>query len=322
MKKIHEMKNNKKFNATINKVHAEIDSAKKVLGQWNMNWTEKYSEVYCYDLQFKLEDDIAYMESMYDYLYDLSKYYDDSIREGQAIERVRLEDDKGEEYLCEFRQLDWFVSNSKLIRAFTFYNTGAITYSQVKKRRDKEDQSYDYYSAYDVNSNELSLRIKNNSDDICFVNSGVRKFNYENKIILEDEESISLVENKEDGRSLSIELDKAGNVIRKHLLIGDYYYLMEGNDLVSALIGEDSIEINDELSLMVLFAINEFEIGKIDDNQVFDYINSIKVKMINAIKAIKGDVPLDGLMRRLDVALSMISTKKIVEDKKDFTKKK
>ena len=99
MKKIHESKNSKKFNSTINKVHAEMDSARNYLGQWNLKWKETYSDVYCYDLQFKLEDDIAYMESMYEGLYDLSRYYDDSKREGQAIERVTLVDEEEENYL-------------------------------------------------------------------------------------------------------------------------------------------------------------------------------------------------------------------------------
>lgn len=323
MKKIHESKNSKKFNATINKIHAEMDSAKKNLGQMNLNWNEKYSDVYCYDLQFKLEDDIAYMESMYDCMYDLSRYYDDSVREGQAIARVTLADESLEEYVCEFRQLDWILSNKKILRSFTFYNTGGIKYSQVKKKRDENDQSFDYYAAYDVNNNELSLRVRNNEDDLCFINSDVRKYNFDNKMILEDEECLSLSETKEDGQTLRIELDKAGNVVRKHLIIGDYYYLVEGDDLVSAFVSDNDLEINDELYLMVLYLINGFEIGKIDDNQLFDYINSIKVKMINAIKSIKGYVPADELMRRLDIALSMISTKRrIIDENVSLSKKR
>ena len=81
-------------------------------------------------------------------MYDLSRYYDDSKREGQAIERVTLEDYNGEEYVCEFRKVDWLLSNSKIARAFSFINTGGITYSQIKRKRSEEDQSYDYYAVY------------------------------------------------------------------------------------------------------------------------------------------------------------------------------
>ena len=72
MKKIHESKNNKKFNATINKVHAEMESAKKSVSSWNLRWRETYSDVYCYDLQFLLEDDIDFLQSRYDGMYDFS----------------------------------------------------------------------------------------------------------------------------------------------------------------------------------------------------------------------------------------------------------
>ena len=321
MKKIHESKNSKKFNSTVNKIHEEMESVRSNLGGWNLNWKETYSDVYCYDLQFKLEDDISYLESIYDGMYDLQRYYDDSKREGQAIERVTLIDEEDERFVCEFRQLDWLISNSKLARAFTFYNMGGIKYSQVKRKRKDEDQSYDYYAAYDVNNNHLSLRVKNNADDLCFVNSDVRTYSFDNKTISEDENCISLIENKEENKSLRIELDRAGNVVRKHLMLGDYSYVIEGNDIVAAFLNEDALEVNDELYLMLMFAISDFEIGKIADNQLFDYVNDIKVKMINAIKAIKGDVPIDGLKRRLDIALSMISTKRLVQLDDNVVKK-
>ena len=78
------------------------------------------------------------------------------------------------------------------------------------------------------------------------------------------------------------------------------------------------------LWVVVTYAIDQFEIGKISDDKVFDYVNGIKTKVINAIKGIKGDVPMEGLLRRLDIALSMISTKKIVhpEDSKELKKRK
>jgi hypothetical protein len=324
MKKIHESKNNKKFNATINKVHAEMESAKKSVSSWNLRWRETYSDVYCYDLQFLLEDDIDFLQSRYDGMYDLSRYYDDSKREGQAIERVTLEDDNGEEYVCEFRKLDWLLTNSKTARNFSFVNTGGISYSQIKRKRTSDDQSYDYYAAYDVNNNDLSIRFVNSNEDICFINGDLRQYSFENKTIAEDEDCITLIENKDETSRLEIEIDRSGNVIRKHLMLGDYNYVMEGNDVVSAFVGDIQLDIDAELWVVVTYAIDQFEIGKISDDKVFDYVNGIKTKVINAIKGIKGDVPMEGLLRRLDVALSMISTKKIVhpEDSKELKKRK
>ena len=324
MKKIHESKNSKKFNATIDKVHNEMNSAKTNVSCWNLKWRETYSDVYCYDLQFLLEDDIDFLQSRYDGMYDLSRYYDDSKREGQAIERVTLEDDNGEEYVCEFRKLEWLLSNSKLVRNFSFVNTGSISYSQTKRKRSVEDQSYDYYAAYDVNNNDLSLRFVNSNDDIAFINSDLRHYSFGNKTIAEDEECITLIENKDENSRLEIEIDRAGNVVRKHLIQGDYNYVVEGNDIVSAFMGELELDVDAELWVMVTYAMDQFEIGKIKDSQLFDYVNVIKNKVINAIKGIKGDVPMDGLLRRLDIALSMISTKKIVhlEDIKGLKRRK
>lgn len=324
MKKIHESKNNKKFNATINKVHAEMESAKKSVSSWNLRWRETYSDVYCYDLQFLLEDDIDFLQSRYDGMYDLSRYYDDSKREGQAIERVTLEDDNGEEYVCEFRKLDWLLTNSKTARNFSFVNTGGISYSQIKRKRTSDDQSYDYYAAYDVNNNDLSIRFVNSNEDVCFINGDLRQYSFENKTIAEDEDCITLIENKDETSRLEIEIDRSGNVIRKHLMLGDYNYVMEGNDVVSAFVGDIQLDIDAELWVVVTYAIDQFEIGKIRDDKVFDYVNGIKTKVINAIKGIKGDVPMEGLLRRLDIALSMISTKKIVhpEDSKELKKRK
>lgn len=308
MKKIHENKNNKKFNSTVNKVHSEMDSALKSIGNWCVKCSEKYSDVYCYDLQFLSSEDIVCLESKYAGVYDLSRYKDDSKREGQAIERVTLQDDNGDDYVCEFRKVDWLLTNSKIVRSFSFVNTGCVSYSQIKRNRDDNDKSYDYYAVFDVNNNELTIRFVNNDVDISFINSSFRQYVFGNKTIAEDERSITLIENKDDYSRLEIEFDRAGNVIRKHLIHGDYNYVIEGDDIVSAFVGDNKIEsdvgVND--------IIASFEIGKIDDYKLFDYISGVKSIVINAIKSVKGDVPIEGLLRRLDVALSTITIKKVV----------
>ena len=312
MKKIHESKNSKKFNATVNKVHEEMESAQRTANNWNVKWKETYSDVYCYDLQFLLEDDVASLESKYDCMYDLSRYYDDSKREGQAIERVTLEDYNGEEYVCEFRKVDWLLSNSRVVRSFTFGNKGDIVYSQIRRKRVVEDKAYDYYASYDVIDNDLSLRVVNPDDDICFINSSLRQYKFDNKSMAEDEEKITIIERKDDTNSLEVNLDRSGKVLRRYLTQGEYQYILEGNDLVGAFYNGVELERNLETWIMVTYAIDSYEIGKMNDEQLFEYINLIKSKVINAIKSIKGDVPMDGLSRRLDIALSMISTKRIV----------
>ena len=234
---------------------------------------------------------------------------------GQAIKREILTDEYGEDFVCEFRKLNWILSNKKLVRNITFVNTGEIFYAQVRKN-DNID-SYDYYANYNVNNNDLSLKIKNNEDDISFVNTDVRKYSFENKTILENEEVISLIERNGENTSLLVELDRAGNLVRKHLNLGDYNYVIEGNDIVCAFVNDVSLDIDAEVWVNVMHALNNFEIGKLGDNEIFNYINEIKLKVIHAIKFIKGDVLLDGLSKRLDIALSMISTKKIFHESSD-----
>ena len=113
---------------------------------------------------------------------------------------------------------------------------------------------------------------------------------------------------------------------RVYIPAGDYYtgpLFLQSNVTIELAEGARLVGDTDRNHYPVLPGLtyttdetDEFNLGSCD-NKLFDYINTIKSKVINAIKLIKGDVPIDGLARRLDIALSMISTKKIVpkEDK-------
>ena len=324
MKKINERKNSKKFNATVDKIKEEMGYALNYTSNWRVRRNETYSDVYCYDMQFLSPEDIGRLTGKYSGLYNLSRYLDDSKREGRALKRVTLEDDKGEEYHCEFRKVEWVLLNTKLARAFTFKNTGKINYVQMKRKRTADDMSYDYYADYDVNSNDVSLRFVNYDEDICFMNSDLRQYAFGNKAIFEDEERITLSESHDDREQLEIVMDRAGKVLMKYVTSGDYVYIIEGDDLVSYTCGEEQREITEEVLSTLKGVMSTYELNNISDGEYFEYVNGIKIKIINAIKGIKGDVPLAGLSRRLDIALSMISTKRIVpvEEKRELKKKK
>ncbi len=324
MKKINESKNSKKFNATVDKVNEEMEYALNYTSNWRVRWNETYSDVYCYDMQFLSSDDIGKLTGKYRGLYNLSRYWDDSKREGQALKRVTLEDDNGEEYRCEFRKAEWVLLNTKLARAFTFRNTGKINYVQMKRKRTADDMSYDYYADYDVNSNDVSLRFVNYDEDICFMNSDLRQYAFGNKSIFEDEERITITENHDDREQIEIVLDRAGKVLMKYVTSGDYVYIIEGDDIVSYTCGGEQQEITEEVLGNLKELMSTYELNNISDSEYFEYVNQIKTKIINAIKGVKGDVPLTGLSRRLDIALSMISTKRIVpvEEKRELKKRK
>ncbi|MGN1372173.1 MAG: hypothetical protein ACI4XM_07870 [Candidatus Coprovivens sp.] len=328
MKKIHESKNNKKFNATVDKVHEEMESVKELIGDWSLRWEEKYFDVYCYDLQFLLEDDIDLLESKYDGTYDLSRCYDDSKREGQALERVVLEDYCGEEYNCEFRGVKWELYNSRLFRKFIFYSNGDVVYSQHKRKRTSSDQSYDYSANYNINHNNLYLILKNALDKFSLVIDGEKRGLFVNGIVIsENESNIEITESKNDVSSYTINLNSYGQVESRVYVTNDDTYIFSNGELIDAyrIVGQDKVELNiSEESLETLKQkIANFAFGLVDDYSVLDELSKLKYKLINAIKSIKGDVVADGLLRRIDIALSMINTNKksILADTKELKKK-
>ena len=328
MKKIHESKNSKKFNSTVAKVHEEMESVKKSIGDWSLRWKEKYFDVYCYDLQFLLEDDIDLLEGKYDGIYDLSRCYDDSKREGQALERVVLEDYCGEEYNCEFRGVKWELYNSRLYREFIFYNNGDVVYSQNKRKRAASDQSYDYSANYNVNHNSLYLILRNALDKLSLIIDGEKRGLFVNGIVIsENESNIEITESIYGISSYTINLNSYGQVESRVYVTNDDTYIFSNGELISAyrIVEQNKVELNlEEISLDVLNRkITNFTFGLVDDDNVLDEISKLKHKLINAIKSIKGDVVADGLLRRIDIALSMINTNKksILADTKELKKK-
>ena len=328
MKKIHENKNSKKFNATVDKVHEEMESVRKIVGGWNLYWKETYFDVYCYDLQFLLEDDIDLLQSKYEGIYDLSRYYDDTKREGQALERVVLEDYCGEEYTCEFRGLKWELYNSKLYREFDFYNNGDIVYSQNKRKRTADDQSFDYSANYNVDNNGIYLILRSALDKLNLIIDGRKRSYFINGVVVrEDEDKIEITESKNGVSSYTVNLNAYGQVESRVYVNDDDTYIFSNGELISAfrIVGREKVEIAvDDITLEKLKkGIANFTFGLVSDDNVLDELSKLKLKLINAIKSIKGDVIADGLSKRIDIALSMINIKRqVIEDDVMKLKKK
>ncbi len=326
MKKINEAKNAKKFNATINLVKEEMDSVRRNVGDWNVRWDEKFYNVYCYDLQFLLEDDLYLLQSKYDGIYDLSEGYDDSKRSGAALHRVTLEDYSGEEYHCEFRTVEWKLYNSKLYREFVFYNEGDITYSQYKRNRKDDDRSYDYMARYNINDNNVYMTFANIEDKLSIVLNGRKRCIGINGItIMEDGDTMKIEESKQGMDTYIINLNNLGQVESRVFRCEDDIYVFCNGELISATrrVGTECVDIpSEEIDLEYLNKrMLKYTFSAVSDEEVLGVTNGLKLKLINAIKSIKGDVILDGLSRRMDILLSMINAKNapVVEEK---TKKK
>ncbi len=327
MKNIHREKNAKKFNATIDKVHQEMQHIERVASDWRVRWDEKFSTAYCYDLQFLVEDEIAWLESIYDGRFDLTDGADTSKRIGAALKRETLVDDENnEEYVVEFRNIEWILTNSKIGRIFNFNSSGDIKYSQVKRNRKDTDDSYDYYAGFNVNDNSLAIRFVRTNEDISFRYDGdTRVFQTDGVCLLEDTDTIELSAVNDTDHKLVMNFNRLGKMESKVLTVREDTFILFGNELVAASrrIDDDVVDltIDDRLRARVDAELSKFEIGHLNKKELLTTISNIKTRTINAIRGVSNDTPVNGLFKRLGIALSMISTKQVLEDKPQAKKK-
>ena len=87
---------------------------------------------------------------------------------------------------------------------------------------------------------------------------------------------------------------------------GKYLDITSNEELVNSILS--SISINNPIITM-----NKEEINKL--------IESIKKQLSTSIKLIKGDIPLQGLSKLLDITLSKINSKKEIQEKQSISKK-
>ncbi len=319
MKKINESKNSKKFNATINKVHEEMIHVEKVASSWNAKWRETLSKAYCYDLQYLTEDEIAWLESINENRYDLTDGADNSKRIGAALRRETLSDENGEIYECEFRNIEWLITSSKIGRIFNFDSSGKIKYSQIKRNRKETDDSHDYFTGYNVNDNSLAIRFTKTNEDIAFLAEGdSRAISTDGIVISEDSNGLEITEEKDIDHRLVIRFNGLGKMESKEMIYYADTYEFYGNELVRATrrIDDDVIELSldDEWIKKIFEELTSYQIGLLHKKEVLTIIENAKTRVINGIKAIINDVTLKGLSERLYIALSMISNKQVLKD--------
>ncbi len=329
MKKINESKNSKKFNYTIDKVHEEMENAKNSLAHLNVKWDEVLSNAYCYDLQFLTEDEIAWLESIYDNRYDLTNGEDEKQKSGAALLRETLIDDNNEEYICEFRKVTWNLFNSKLARIFNFYNNGDIEYSQVKRKRKDNDESYDYYTKYNVNDNSLAVRFVKNNEDLIALFEGVKRVIESDGIhFMEDGNGCELSVQK-GTKKFVVTMDTSNRIDSKVFIDNEDTFVICGDEVISATRKVDdedfSLEITEELIAEVNEKLKELQVGLYNKYELLTLIESMKVRVINAMKSVRNDVSLVGLGRRLDIAMTMVNAKcktsRVVDEQRKVKKK-
>lgn len=351
MRQINESKNEKKRNYTINKVYEEMEYTQKYLEKWNATISETFTNIYSMDIYYLYKNNkqlVHQLENKYYSQYDLLdiyKYIKDKQKLDEPIEqplkRITLYDEEGNDYDCEFRQIE-IISNtaSKIKRKFIFQNNGDITYFKYKKK----SVNIDYKAKYNVNSNDLIITFNLDNEKLHLESyNNIQYITYNNLSIetntLDGSKKISYKQdnNKKQTIEFTIELNKNNKITNKYIILKNYsidntlestYEFYYNQDLlIGALyfskehkkynMFEDQELTN--LANNILSTINK-------DNLVFNtnpkelekIITEIKEKTFNLIKSIKNDIPLYGLEKRLDITLSNLFAKPI---KKDISKK-
>lgn len=351
MRQINESKNEKKRNYTINKVYEEMEYKQKYLEKWNATISETFTNIYSMDIYYLYKNNkqlVHQLENKYYSQFDLLdiyKYIKDKQKLDEPIEqplkRITLYDEEGNDYDCEFRQIE-IISNtaSKIKRKFIFQNNGDITYYKYKKK----SVNIDYKAKYNVNSNDLIITFDLDNEKLHLESyNNIQYITYNNLSIetntLDGSKKISYKQdnNKKQTIEFTIEINKNSKITNKYIILKNYsidntlestYEFYYNQDLlIGALyfskehkkynMFEDQELTN--LANNILSTINK-------DNLVFNtnpkelekIITEIKEKTFNLIKSIKNDIPLYGLEKRLDITLSNLFAKPI---KKDISKK-
>ena len=351
MRQINESKNEKKRNYTINKVYEEMEYTQKYLEKWNATISETFTNIYSMDIYYLYKNNkqlVHQLENKYYSQFDLLdiyKYIKDKQKLDEPIEqplkRITLYDEDGNDYDCEFRQIE-IISNtaSKIKRKFIFQNNGDITYFKYKKK----SVNIDYKAKYNVNSNDLIITFNLDNEKLHLESyNNIQYITYNNLSIetntLDGSKKISYKQdnNKKQTIEFTIELNKNNKITNKYIILKNYsidntlestYEFYYNQDLLNGALyfskehKKHNMFEDQELTNLannILSTINK-------DNLVFNtnpkelekIIIEIKEKTFNLIKSIKNDIPLYGLEKRLDITLSNLFAKPI---KKDISKK-
>jgi len=342
MRKINENKNDKKKNAVINKIYEEMQYAEEFIRNWNLSLTEEYSDVYSIDLYhlYKKDKQKFYeLEKKYHHQYDLLdiyKYIKDSNKLDnnypQPLKRITLYDEEGTDYQSEFHKVNWITtSSSKIKRIFSFTSNGDITYTKNKSKL----QLVDYSAKYNVNSLDLNIFFNSANDKINveFYNN-TQYITYNNISIelnnIDGTKKISYNQNDSNNQTVSFEIiiDKSKKILNKYIIIKNYnqnnelestYELYFNKDILTGALyftkehKKYNMLENEELTNLakkISSSINKNNIVFNEDiDELEKLIINLKEQIYKLIKSIKNDIPLYGLEKRMEIALSNLFNK-------------
>ena len=152
----------------LEKVFEEMSRVEEYVGEWKASWYEQYLDVYSDDLYGMRDADLLDFQESYHNHYLLEGVRPLEQRNGEALRKVTLIGDYGEEYNCEFAKVVWEgMCSKKAIRSFSFANDGKISFTKTdkiksntrRKKREKDHVCTSYEATYNVLSDDFCLDV-------------------------------------------------------------------------------------------------------------------------------------------------------------------
>lgn len=320
----------------VEKVLDEIESTYDKLDEWNTTWGEQLSDAYSITLSEKSTDDyLEAMEAMYNWQYLLKDVHGKNIRDGEPLRVVDLSDGL-DEHECEFGKVKLYniiYGNSEM--EITFHNDGLISLSKFFKG---EMNGLSYDASFNVlNPNDFDIHIPSRLNK---KQKGECHISLEDGIITEKFKNIEIVKDIKSGDGTAKITEKYGDFVVTYnvqCFNGTVVYnsveimVVSGNDECRLFHFADVKEI-EQMTVMLrdiynLYTKNKSIASKCKEDEQFLYIlitllNLIAYKMtrstadvgeflyaketsvIEKLKTIRNEVPLAGLVERINKCLS------------------
>lgn len=281
----------------VKKVLEEMEHAEEyALKIWNANWWEQYVDAYCLLLYYQIcEADVREMERKYGGGYNLANafYSKDSI--GIPLAKKILVGDNtltGEtdiNFECEFGRINWCgMTSHKAKRHFSFANNGDIDFSKEVKRRQtlQNPRKISYMSSYNVLSSDFVVKI--------FI----------------DELKQSQMETHNQHDHLAIALN--GNDIL--MFFNGIEIIQNLNTKIKTIRKYDDCYSNPSIIYEAVLNLDDRLEMDTDVIPMCEVVEQAESQIIEMLKCIKGELPLQGLTERIDNCLKLLEEQHVLVD--------
>lgn len=300
----------------VEKVLKEMEKAEKTLIEWKAYWKEIYTNCYVDDITRINCDRRVYRGNSYDEIYasklglEFLKIDPFSIiREPRSSSLKNLVSNGNHE--CQVNTILWKdIRTNNSVRQIEFNSDGNI--SLTKKGRHSQNMCYE--SSYNVGSSNFTfdIEIPHIDDIIISASDKLFEIKHSNMDIINNLDKntktivIKCINNRgKVNKTYVFKIDNQNNIFIK-------CYSREGRllfkDTFTNLMINSSME---ELCIPLLLQnlIQESLKQSATDLDLVSVLNDFEMYCINILKGLKGEIPLTGLVKRIDCCVSTIESK-------------